>query len=347
MENRLNANDIARIRLASQQIAASRFDDPGALVAHMGAQQAQDHASMLWAIGLRVRGATRASVCEAIAQRRVVRTWMLRGTLHVVAAADVRWMLALLGARNIAGMAGRHRQLELDDKLFATCRKLLAKVLQGSTQTRAALFALLEAKGIATAGQRGIHILWRLSQEGLLCFADHIGKQPAFALLDDWVPADASVLGRDEALAELAGRYFSSHGPATVADFAYWSGLTLTDARRGVAGAPGLERGGTWIMAPGAAGGSGGVHLLPGFDEYLLGYKERSAVLDAEYAGRITPGGNGVFKPMVVSDGRIIGTWQRGDAGLAPEPFTTFSRAETRALTAAAARYSAFCLDSA
>ncbi len=346
-EPRLNATDIARTRLASQQISSTRFDAPGALVAHMGALQAQDHASMLWAIGLRVDGATLASVRAAIAARQVVRTWMLRGTLHVVAAADVRWMLALLGARNTAGMASRHRQLELDDKVFAACRKLLAKALRGTTLTRGALFALLEANGIATAGQRGIHILWRLSHEGLLCHADHIGKQSVFALLDDWVPEGGEQFTRDEALAQLAQRYFTSHGPATLADFAWWSGLTLTDARRGLAGSSGLEHiaadGKTVVMAPGQAGKAGGVYLLPGFDEYLLGYKDRGDVLAPEHAGRITPGGNGVFKPMVVSNGRIAGIWQRSAQGLAPESFTAFSGAETRALAKAGARYLAFC----
>ncbi len=343
----MKATDIGRTRLARQQISSTRFAEPGALVAHMGAMQAQDHASMLWAIGLRVQGATLAGVREAIAAHHVVRTWLLRGTLHVAAAGDVRWLLALLGARSIGGMASRHRQLELDDKVFAVCRKLLEKALRGTTLTRGALFELLEANGIATAGQRGIHILWRLSQEGLLCFADHIGKQPAFALLDDWVPASGSQFTRDEALAQLAQRYFDGHGPATLADFAWWSGLTITDAKRGLAGTCGLEHiaadGKTWIMAPGEVGKAGGVHLLPGFDEYLLGYKDRGDVLAPEHAGRITPGGNGVFKPMIVSNGRIAGTWQRSAADLAPEAFSAFGSAETRALAMAAARYQAFC----
>jgi hypothetical protein len=345
----LKATDIARSRLASQQISSTRFKEPGALVAHMGALQAQDHASMLWAIGLRVEGATLASVRAAIAARQLARTWMMRGTLHVVAAGDVRWMLALLGERNTAGMATRHRQLELDDKVFAACRKLLAKALCGTTLARTALFDLLEANGIATGGQRGIHILWRLSQDGLLCFADHIGKQPAFALLDDWAPDSGAQFTHDEALAQLAGRYFGSHGPATVADFAWWSGLTLADAKRGLAGSSGLESvtagGKTWIMAPGEAGKAGRVFLLPGFDEYLLGYKDRGDVLDPEHAGRITPGGNGVFKPMIVANGRIAGTWQRGAAGLAPEPFAPLSAAQSKALASAAARYRAFCAD--
>lgn len=341
--------DIARIRLACQQICATRFDEPGALVRYMGAMQAQDFPSAVWAIGLRVSGASAASVNAAIAQRAVVRTWMLRGTLHMVAGADLRWMLALLGSRNIAGIAGRHRQLELDDKVFAACRKLLAKALRGTTLTRNALFELLNAHGIETAGQRGIHILWRLSQDGLLCFAGHAGKQPAFALLDEWLPEPGPTLKRDEALALLCARYFDSHGPATVADFAWWSGLTLGDAKRAVGACEVLEKvaadGREYWMHEGAAATAAGrseLFLLPGFDEYLLGYKDRGAVLAGEHAARVVPGGNGMFKPMIVANARIAGTWQRAAAGLAPEPFEELGAAQMRALERAAKRYRTF-----
>ncbi|HZV67447.1 MAG TPA: winged helix DNA-binding domain-containing protein [Telluria sp.] len=330
----MNAKLIATIRLHCQHIARPRLTDPGALVAQMGAMQAQDHANALWAIGLRTAGADAVSVRAAIADRRIVRSWVLRGTLHCVAGADLRWMLALLGERSIAGMAGRHRGLGLDDKLFAACAKLVVKALAGGKQmTRPALFALLDDAGIATTGQRGIHILWRLAQQGLLCFGDHAGKQPTFALLDDWLPAPGPRYTRDEALAELAHRYATSHGPASAADFAFWAGIKLSDARLGLAAGEGLEQveadGVRYWMAPGAAEASaapGGVFLLPGFDEYLLGYKDRGAVLAAEHAPRIAPGGNGVFKPMIVSGGRIVGTWQRAGAGVGTEPFIALKR---------------------
>ena len=343
----MNRSDIAGIRLASQRISAPGCSSPAGALAHMGAMQAQDHGNALWGIGLRVPGAGIADVRDAIASRAVVRTWLLRGTLHFVAGADLRWMLALVAQRSIAAQASRHRQLELDEPVFAASRRLLAKALRGTTLTRGALFELLESKGIATAGQRGLHILWRLAQDGVLCFSAHEGKQPAFALLDEWLPDAGPVMTRDEALAALAQRYFSSHGPATVADFAWWAGLTLADARRGLGGAAGLEQvhidGKVWAMAEGAAGrphGAGGVHLLPGFDEYLLGYKDRGDVLAAQHAGRIVPGGNGVFKPMIVADGQIVGTWQRSGA---VEPFEPLGRAQTKALAAALQRYRAFC----
>ena len=340
----MNASDIAHARLAAQQIRASAFSDPAALVAHMGAMQAQDHASALWAIGLRVNGASVASVRATIAGRGLVRTWLLRGTLHYCAAADLRWLLALVGARNSAGAATRQRQLGLDARTIGTSRKLLERALAGTTLTRAAVFELLGGHGIDTAGQRGIHILWQLSQEGVLCFSAHEGKQPAFALLDDWVPA-VPLLARDEALARLAARYIGSHGPASAADLAYWSGLTLGDARTGLAAADGLEQHGDYWTAHSATtprAARNALHLLPGFDEYLLGYKDRSAVLDPAHAPLVVPGGNGMFKPMIVHGGRIVGTWQRAAADLAPQGFATLSAAQNTAVTRAAARYHAF-----
>lgn len=344
----MKSSDIASIRLASQRIVAPGSGSAAAAVAHMGAMQAQDHGNALWAIGLRTQGAGIADVRAAIDSHTVVRTWMLRGTLHFVAGADVRWMLALVAPRAIAAQASRHRQLELDETVFAACRKLLLKALRGTTLTRGALFDLLGAHGIATAGQRGIHILWRLAQDGVICFAAHEGKQPAFALLDEWLPDAGPVLTRDEALATLAQRYFASHGPATLADFAWWAGLTQADAKRGLAAAAGLEQcvidGAAAWMAQGAqAHGGEGVYLLPGFDEYLLGYKERSDVLAPQYADRIVPGGNGVFKPMIVARGQIVGTWQRSDCQV--EPFAALGQRASKALAAALQRYRAFCAD--
>jgi hypothetical protein len=344
----LKTSEIAGTRLASQRIVAPGCASAAAVVAHMGAMQAQDHGNALWAIGLRAPGTAIGDVRAAIDSHAVVRTWMLRGTLHFVAGADLRWMLALVAPRAIAAQASRHRQLALDDGVIATCRKLLAKALRGTTQTRGALFDLLGAHGIATTGQRGIHILWRLAQDGLICFGAHEGKQPSFALLDDWLPDAGPVLSRDEALATLAQRYVSSRGPATLADFAWWAGLTQADAKRGLAAGAGLRQvqidgAAFWMGQDAQQLGASGVQLLPGFDEYLLGYKDRSHVLAPQFAERIVPGGNGVFKPMIVSDGQIVGTWQRSDG--ATQPFAALARAETKALAAAVQRYRAFCAD--
>lgn len=342
--------DLAVRRLLVQRVAGARFEDPARAVASLGAVQAQDYLGSLWAIGLRTRGATEADVERTVAQRAIVRTWPMRGTLHFVPAADVRWMLELLAPRAMAAAAARHRQLGLDQAAFARSRKLLGRALRGGRRlTREGAYQVLRAGRVSPAGQRGIHILQRLAQEGLLCFAAREGRQQTFALLDEWVPAGRR-LARDEALAELAGRYFDGHGPATLQDFAWWSGLAAADARRGLELArPGLAR----EMAGGqvhwrsratarAGAGSAAAALLPAFDELLVGYRDRSAALEPRFADRV----GRLLRPTVVVGGRVVGTWTRalrGDAVVVRARF--FGRpgaAGARTLAAIAGEYGRF-----
>ncbi len=286
-------------------------------MAHLGAIQAQDYRNALWAVGLRCAGATESAIERAIAQRKIVRTWPMRGTLHFVAAADVRWMLELLTPRILAGAAGRIQRLGLDAAIFARCRTICRRTLGGGRQaTRPSLFAAFNAAGIATDGQRGIHILWRLAQEGLICFGAHAGKLPTFVLLDEWLPK-TQPLERDAALGKLAQRYFTSHGPATLRDFVWWSGLKVSEARSAIAAAElrreTIESVDHWTGRKRTAQPNETLtaHLLPAFDQYLLGYRDRSAVLDPKHARRVVPGSNGVFMPTIVLRGRVIGTWRR------------------------------------
>jgi len=199
--------DIARLRLRNQQIAQHDLRTPAELASHLGAVQAQDFAGGKWAIGLRLPNATEADIEGAIADRTIVRTWPMRGTLHFVPAADVRWMLALTALRVVAGQAGRYRQLELDERVFDAARDVLVKALSGGKElTRQAIYRLLEEAGIRLEGGgpldtgqiRGLHILAYHAQTGLICYSRHQGKQPTFALLDEWVPQTRS-LERDEA----------------------------------------------------------------------------------------------------------------------------------------------------
>ncbi|HEX3730270.1 MAG TPA: winged helix DNA-binding domain-containing protein [Opitutaceae bacterium] len=350
----MTSGDIGRLRLRSQQVAAPRARRPADVVRSLGALQAQDYPGALWSIGLRLPGATEADVERAVEDKTIVRTWPMRGTLHFVAAADVRWMLAALTPRVIAGAAGRQKQLELTPAVFRRSRKLCERALQGErTLTREALLAALERGGIALNPHRGYHILWRLAQEGTLCFGPRAGKQLTFALLDEWVPA-AAPRDRDEALAELAGRYFTGHGPATLLDFAGWAGLTMADARAGLAGAAAQLReekiGGRayWMSRklPETAPPDGSLHLLPGFDEFVLGYKHRADVLHERHSQEIVPGANGMFLPTLVADGQVIGTWKRAwkkqAAVIIPLPFRRLTREALRALDAPLERYGQF-----
>src|SRR5438132_5983799 len=225
--------NIARLRLRNQQIAQQDFRTPAEVVAYLGALQAQDFAGGKWAIGLRLPNASEADIEGAVADRTIVRTWPMRGTLHFVPAADVRWMLALMASRVVAGSAGRYRSLGLDERTLERGGEALAIALAGRRSlTRPELYRVLDEAGIRSADGRGLHIIAHHAQTGLVCFASHAGKQPTFVLLDERVPP-ATMLDRDEALAELAKRYFTSHGPASLQDFAWWSGLPLRDVRAG------------------------------------------------------------------------------------------------------------------
>jgi hypothetical protein len=344
---------IGRQRLSAHHLDGSAFDTPADVVRWTGMVQAQDYHAALWAIGVRMQGVTEACIEQALADRSIVRTWPARGTLHLVAAEDVRWMLELLTPRVIAGTARRYRQLGLDDATFARSRYLFGQALQGGRHlTRDAMFQVLEAGRISTAGQRGIHILSRLAQEGLICLGVRDGNRQTFTLLEEWV-APAKAVAREEALAELARRYFTSHGPATLRDFVWWSGLTTAYARAAVEMArPCLEpeviaEQTYWLSSdsPTAKSASSTGHLLPAFDEYLVGYRDRSAVLNPIYV-RQTNAGGGMLSPTILLDGEVVGTWRRTlrrrSATVAPRWFATPGTAQEQAFSGAVDRYAAF-----
>lgn len=280
----------------------------------MGAMQAQDYGQSLWAIGCRLRRPSLAAVEAAISAGFIVRTWPMRGTIHWVPAVDAAWMVALSGERTLASARTRLRQLALDDEIIGRARSVLVDELRGGQRlSRPAVMKLWESVGIVVDGQRGYHLLWHLAHLGQIVIGPMDGKQQTFALLDEWAP-NPRRLTRQEGLAELATRYVESHGPVTAHDFAWWAGITVTDARIGL-GSTGLpsDRVGQREMwsADVSAARPGGVELLAGFDEFLLGYQQRSDVLDAEFFDRVVPGNNGIFQPCVVADGRLVGVWKR------------------------------------
>jgi hypothetical protein len=343
--------DIARLRLTNQQIAVPVHKTALGVVAAFGAMQAQEYRSALWALGLRLAGVTASDIERALASVAIVRTWTLRGTLHLVAARDVRWMLDLVAPGAIARSGGRRRQLGIDDPALNASRSVLEKAMsEDGRLTRDEAFLLLERAGIKTIGQRGIHILRHLSLEGLLVQTASNGRQATFALLDAVIP-EARALSREEALGELACRYFSSHGPATLRDFAWWSGLGVTNAKAGTEVAADRlvseEIGDTvhWTPTMPSAPQSTGhiVHVLPGFDEYILGYKDRRSMLDRVAAARITR--NGVFRPAIAVDGHIKGIWKPGNgvrASSVTELFSSLDPVTSKALDTALGDHDTF-----
>ncbi len=329
---------VRRDRLVRQQLVEPRFAEPAALVEWMGAVQCQDYAGGLWSIGRRLRRATEAGVERAIEARAIVRTWPMRGTLHFVPAPDARWMVRLLAPRVLARSASRRRELEIDDATLRKARAVLGRALRGGGRlTRPAAYDALARGGIAPEGQRGIHVLGHLAQEGVLCFGPREGRQPTFVLLDEWLPASREP-ARDEALATLATRYFRSHGPATAADFAWWSGLTLKDARAAIDA--GGVRDPSEPKASRTAGPPAAV-LLQAWDEYLVAYRDRSA---ADGGAGSRPAAVGA--PLVAVDGVVRGAWRRESSAskvrLHLDARPALTEPERRAIRAEAVRYGAF-----
>ena len=334
---------LAQLRLSAQGIGGEGLETPAEVVRHLLAMQAQDFAGAKWAIGLRTTTATDADVDAAVRRREIVRSWPMRGTLHFTPAEDLGWMLGLTGARTVQAAAGRHRALGLDDEAFAVAARLAEEAVGSGVLGRADLLAALNAGGLSTEGQRGSHILLYLCVTGLLVFGPHEGKQPTFARLDEWVRSPRALHG-DEALAEFARRYFLGHGPASDRDFAWWSSLTLTQARRGIAMvADELQKltvdGTEYWHRPGLEPAPPGVAALPGFDEYVLGYQNREPQLTGEWFQRIVPGGNGMFMPTIVVSGEIVGIWKRG--GFVDE-FAPLSVAHRTALQRQLSRHARF-----
>jgi hypothetical protein len=290
--------------LRAQRLAAHGLSRPATTVAAAARRalglQAQDLRQAAWALGVRTAGATRASVDAAFAAREVVRTWSLRGTLHVTPAEDLPWLVRLLAPKNLARARGRLRQLAIADEDVAAARAVVERSLAGVSLSRDELFARLEAAGQAVRDQRGVHLLFCLSQAGVIAQAGE-----PFVLVEDVVRRPRALTG-DEALGELARRYLEGHGPATADDLAFWAGLGKREATRAMTIAGPVER----VTAPVPR-----ALLLPGYDDYLLGYADRSACIDDGHFERVVPGRNGVFLPMVAIDGRIRATWSRRSSG--------------------------------
>jgi hypothetical protein len=331
-----------------------------------GAMQSQDLASGKWSFGVRLRTAVEADIDRAIERAEVLRTWPMRGTIHFVPAEDAHWMLRITGSKALKRAAARRAFLGLDEATVKRAADLLGKALAGGKRfTRDEAAAYWQKKGIEAEGQRVYHLLWYTSQIGVACIGPNSGKEQTYVLLDEWVKRPRQ-LSPDEALCTLATRYFRSHGPVSQQDFMGWSGLTSAEAKRAIAMAePELAaipwNGKTLWMSKalrdadtsrsGTASTSTSVAVaLPGFDEFMLGYKDRSFSVPAAHLQKIVPGNNGMFMPTLVLDGVVVGTWKREIkrevkkplVKIQPQPFGHMPRAHQKLFDAAFERYAAY-----
>ncbi len=308
--------NVTALRLHNQQLSGTSFNKPEELVRWMGALQGQDYAMSKWAIGVRLPGITHDAVEQAINEARIVRTHALRPTWHLVAAEDARWMLELSApvVKRIA--ASTLKPLGVGVELFSRTNPLIEKFLAGKSHTREEIMAELSRQGIITNTLVAAHVMFWAELDGIVCNGPMRGKQFTYALLDERVPAKGPGYSRDEAAAELARRYFTSHGPASLADFTWWSGLNVSEARTALEAvkkelhSDRVEDTEYWHNGMAGTGNNPDLLLLPAFDEYMVSYKDRSAALDPKnFATAMT--GNGIFKPIIVHNGMVTGVWKR------------------------------------
>lgn len=339
-------------QVTAMRVSSLRLSSPGGSAAEIAdwfaAMQAQDLASGKWSLGVRIPGATQADIDAALASGEILRTWPMRGTIHIVDARNAHWLLDLTGRRALLGLKARWDSLGLDRPTAEAAADVLAEALRGGRLTRRECLAALQQAGIDTSGGRAYHLLWHTAQIGVTCIGPNQGSEQTFVLLDQWAPRPRRP-DRAEALVMLARRYFQSHGPATRADFQRWTGLTATDCKSAIAGAD-LARatfaGQEVFFLAGDTAPVPAMLLLPGFDEYLLGYKDRRPLLDPSHARRVVPGGNGMFRPTVVQHGRVIGLWRQKllakSVRITVTGFGSLATSARRAVEAPAADYAAY-----
>ncbi len=350
----MKIGEIPYARLLRQRIAGKGLERPVDAVRWMGAVQAQDYAAAKWAVGMRTSGSDEAQIEEAFTAGEIARTHVMRPTWHFVAPEDLRWMQALTSPRVKALMAYSSRQTGLDAAILRRSCAVLAKALRDGKQlTRTELSASLDEAGIPANGLRLANILIHAELEAVICSGGRRGKQFTYALVDERAP-QRNQLARDESLALLTSRYFTSHGPATARDYAWWSGLSSADVKRGLEMVRSrlicaeIDGQSYWMTesAPAVRYPLGAAHLLGNYDEYIVGYSDRSAIFDDVHAVHLDARHNPLFQHTIVSRGRVVGTWKRpggkAAADIAPMLFRAPGKVEAASVRRAIIRLQKF-----
>ena len=335
-------------RVRNQQLAGRTFEDPAVIVAWLGAVQSQDYAGAKWGLAQRGHGITNRAIDDAFDRGRILRTHMMRPTWHFVSPDDIRWVQSLTAPRVHAANGSMYRTLELDPRTLARSRRTIARaLLTDAALTRPELQTALRRAGIVAEGHRLAYIVMDAELEQVICSGPRRGKQFTYVLLDRRAP-HARRLDRDEALLELTRRYFTSHGPATVRDFSWWSGLTMKEAREGVGAAKARLSSETvadrtyWFVphTRGSAARISPVYLLPNYDECLIAYKDRGSAVEAPVGPRTDP-----YAHHVLMGDCVVGSWRRSSraaGSIDVHVHRAVGQAESRAIAAAGRSYCAF-----
>jgi hypothetical protein len=314
----MNLTDIAPLRLINQQIKASKFKTAKEIVGWLGAMQAQDFNMAKWAIGVRLPNSTDKLIESAIDQGEIIRTHLMRPTWHFVSSDDIYWMLSLTAPQIKASLRSRNKELELTEIIYEKSNSIIENALQGGKHLfREELVAGLEQANIATDNNRASHLLLGAELDGIICSGKKKNNKITYALLSERV-AGTKTFTRDEALAQLAQKYFTSHGPATIQDFVWWSGLSVNESRHALEMIKSnlvsetIDHQTFWFTNPIAIPKleKDSIYLLPTYDEFIINYKDRTASLPLENFSKAVSN-NGIFRPTIVINGQVKGLWKR------------------------------------
>ncbi|PKA16735.1 winged helix DNA-binding domain-containing protein [Leptospira haakeii] len=347
--------NIALTRLKHLNVLNSMYSSPEKLVQDLVAIQGQDYAASKWAIGLRAPGLNEEDIESAFLDKKIIRSWPLRGTLHVVSAKDIYWLLDLLGPPTISKYAAHYKKIELDPKVLKKCYSILSKNLANQNfLTRKEISSILEKSGIITNTTRLSHILQRAGLEGLICFGPRRDKDFTYTLIEEWIPKIKKVIKpKEEALYHLTKQYFDTRAPATLADFVWWSGLNVKDAKAGVESfgskLTSFQKDDQIYYIPKKMNivekDSDTLFLLPAFDEFLLAFTDRKDCMDPPPKRLLTPADD-LFRPTLVINGWVSGIWQREfkkeDVVLKVNPYKPLNANLKKKLKKAAEEYATF-----
>lgn len=348
----MNLSDIARLRMINQQMAGTKITTGSAMVQWFGGVQGQEYAQTKWGLGMRLKNSSDEDIEKDFTSGKILRTHVLRPTWHFVSEKDIRWLLALTSPRVHQANAYMYRQSELDSKVFTKCHRIISDVLEGGKQlTREEINSAFAEKKIVAAGHRLSYIMMHAELEGIICSGARRGNQFTYALLDERVKFKNSI-DMEEALRELTLRYFTSRGPATIKDFSTWSGLTTKDCKKAIDMIQRDVEGVTiddneYFFTPISGSRSSklnDIHLLPIYDELIMGYKERDAYF--QFRNNLKSSVKLAHDNMIVKDGQIIGTWGRSVKSSSIEISTQFfkplNKTEKKALESVADRLKEF-----
>jgi len=348
----INNTLIVDIRPVNHQLSQTDCTTPRQIVAHFGIMQAQDFNSAKWAIGVRLDGCTDKTVNDAFDKGEIIRTHILRPTWHFVTPENIRWMLQLSAKRIMQSMKSRDLELGLTDEIYGTCYRIIEKALEKENHlSREELTTILHQAGMKLDSSQMYHVLTGAEAHGIVCSGALSGMIQTYALLEKRVPATKPIT-REESLAKLARIYFSGHGPATLYDFVWWSGLSMGEARQGLQSVQAeffseTIDGQTYWMPDidyQPPTGKSNLYLLPAFDEYIVGYKDRSGVLTSDNHTKAISS-NGIFRPVIIKDGRVTGLWKKATSAKKMIEVTSFYPIDNETqqlINAAAEKFRAF-----